>query len=82
MARGWESKSVESQQESDRQENAQAATSRKGQEKHSRERELLMLSRSSILQKLEGNENPRYIEQLKRALADLDKQIAALDAKK
>ena len=59
-----------------------AATSRKGQEKHSRERELLQLSRSSVLQKLEGNENPRYVEQLNRALADLDKQLAALDAKK
>jgi hypothetical protein len=81
MARGWESKSVESQQETVRQENAQAAHSRKGQEKQSRERELLQLSRSSILQKLEGNENPRYREQLNRALADLDKQLAALDAK-
>jgi hypothetical protein len=81
MARGWESKSVEDQQESMHQEKVQAASSRKGQEKHSRERELLQLSRSSILQKLEATENPRYREQLNRALSDLDKQIAALDAK-
>lgn len=81
MARGWDSKSVESQQETARQESAQAATSRKGQEKHSRERELLQLARASILQKIEGSENPRYREQLNRALADLERRIAALDAK-
>jgi len=78
MARGWESKSVEDQQESAHQESVQAAKSRKGEQKHSRERDLLQLARTSIVQKLETAENPRYKEQLTRALADLDKQINAL----
>jgi hypothetical protein len=82
MARGWESKSVENQQEeSAHQESVQAAKSRKGEEKHSRERDLLQLARTSIVQKLEASENPRYREQLNHALADLDKQLKALDAK-
>ena len=81
MARGWESKSVENQQEEAREESVQAAKSRKGEEKHSRERDLLQLARTSITQKLEATENPRYREQLNQALADLDKQLKALDAK-
>jgi hypothetical protein len=81
MARGWESKSVENQQEAAHHENIQAAKSRKGEEKHSRERELLQLARSSVVQKLEASENPRYREQLSRALADLDKQLKVLEAK-
>ena len=81
MARGWESKSVENQQETVREESVQAAKSRKGEEKHSRERDLLQLARTSIVQKLESSENPRYREQLTRALADLDRQIKALGAK-
>jgi hypothetical protein len=81
MARGWESKAVENQQESAYEESVQAAKSRKGQEKHSRERDLLQLARTSTVQKLEATENPRYREQLTRALADLDKQLKALDAR-
>jgi hypothetical protein len=81
MARGWESKSVENQQEEAHEESVQAAKSRKGVEKHSRERDLLQLARTSITQKLEAAENPRYREQLNQALADLDKQLKALDAK-
>lgn len=81
MARGWESKSVESQQDEAHEESVQAAKSRKGVEKHSRERDLLQLARTSITQKLEAAENPRYREQLNQALADLDKQLKALDAK-
>jgi hypothetical protein len=81
MARGWESKSVENQQESAHEESVQAAKSRKGEEKHSRERDLLQLARTSVVQKLEATENERYREQLSRALADLDKQLKSLDAK-
>lgn len=87
MARGWESKSVENQidlatQKSDHQESVHAANSRKGEEKNSRERELLRLARSNITQKLDATENPRYRKQLTDALAEIDSQIAALDARK
>lgn len=68
-------------QEADRHESAHAASSRKDQEKDSRERELLRLARSNITQKLDAAENPRYRKQLTDALAELDSRIAALDAK-
>jgi hypothetical protein len=87
MARGWESKSVENQidlatQKSEHQESVHEAKSRKGQENHTREMELLRLARSNITQKLDATENLRYQKQLKDALAEIDSQIAALAAKK
>jgi hypothetical protein len=81
MARGWESKSIENQQEIAVQEGRQAGNARKADAKLSRELQILQLSRTSILQKLEASENTRYREQLNRALSDLDRQIAALEAK-
>lgn len=39
----------------------------------------LQLSRRRILQQLETSNNERYSELLRRTLADLDAQIAALD---
>jgi hypothetical protein len=76
MARGWESKSVEQQQEQ--------ATSDAGQE-HTRlspeqiaekqRRRGLELSRQRILQQLELASNPQHRQMLEAALADLDKQL-------
>ncbi len=40
----------------------------------------LMLSRSRVLQQLENSANERFNELMRRTLADLDKQIAALQA--
>jgi hypothetical protein len=84
MARGWESKSVEDQmdsahRENDSRESAAAHSSRKDKNKQSHERELLVLARASTVEKLEATQNPRYREQLTRAIADLDASIAALD---
>ena len=79
MARGWESKSVEAQMES------QAAETGKRraqltQEELERERRKadLLLSRSRILQQLDESSNERYSELLRRTLAELDAQIAKL----
>lgn len=82
MARGWESKAVESQME--------AAAARSEQSKvnkmhaaelgRQRERESLELSRTRVLQDLEKAANPRYQELLKRSLMFLDEKLAALDA--
>jgi hypothetical protein len=44
-----------------------------------RRREVLLLSRARVQKDLQGSQPPRYREQLNRALADLDAQIAALD---
>ena len=38
----------------------------------------LLLSRSRVLQQLEGSNNERFNELMRRTLSDLDKQIAAL----
>ncbi len=65
--------------ENDRQDSAAAHSSRKVKNKQSQERDLLMLARANTVQKLEASENPRYREQLTRAIADLDARIAALD---
>jgi hypothetical protein len=81
MARGWESKSVEDQVQ-----NSQSETSGK-QRRHlapseaeaRRRREVLLLSKTRVQRDLEGNQNPRYRDQLNRALADIDSQLAALE---
>jgi hypothetical protein len=80
MARGWESKSVEDQ--------VQQSETTKGQTKKAeltpkqlelrRRKEVLRLSRARVERELQASQNPRYREQLHRALADLDAQIAKL----
>src|SRR5215471_11114744 len=81
MARGWESKSVESQMESAKSEDT--AKSRQplteDDKKIERERQNLVLSRSYVLRQLESSSNEHYTESLRRALSDIDKKIAALD---
>jgi uncharacterized lipoprotein len=80
MARGWESKAVEDQvQESQ----SKGSTSNKAQLTTSdielnRRREVLVLSRTRVQRELESSRNPRYTDQLTRALADLDAQLANL----
>jgi len=80
MARGWESKAAEQQQE-------EAATSKaKGkaplsaekiaQEQHRRSIEL---SRQRILQQLQVACNPRHRQMLEKALADLDAKLRLED---
>jgi hypothetical protein len=79
MARGWESKSVESQME-DRDlfdgplHNAHADAPRE------RELEVLKLARMRLLHEMEGVSNPRFLELKRRALAHVDSSIAALSA--
>jgi hypothetical protein len=78
MARGWESKSVESQIEA-------AQTRNHGEHKPARsaaeiaqmrEWEGLMLSRTRVLHQMETCQNPRYRVILDKALADLDTKLA------
>jgi hypothetical protein len=85
MARGWESKAVEDQVQQ-----SEAATSSKeskgqqkaqltpGQAEVHRRREVLILSRVRVQQDLKASSNPRYTDQLNRALADIEAQLAAL----
>lgn len=80
MARGWESKSVEQQQEEATSEPARKAKPLTP-EQIGRRRQLatLELSRKRILQQLEAATNPRHRQMLEAALADLDAQIAGFD---
>ncbi len=85
MARGWESKSVEDQV----QQSEAAAPAKEGKDNHKRQltaaqielhrqREVLILSRVRVQQNLKVSSNPRYTEQLNRALADIEVQLSAL----
>lgn len=74
MARGWESKDVESQQE-------QREAARKPGELMSdaaQQRKSLELQRKRIVGELERATHERYRWQLEDAIAHLDKQLAAL----
>lgn len=81
MARGWESKSVESQMDSAAA--AHAVRSNETMRTHDQiERDSkvngLMLSRTRVLNDIQSACNPRYRQQLEQALAYLDRQIAEL----
>ena len=80
MARGWESKAVEGQvqefqSKEDRQNKKQLS---QVQIEIRRQREVVLLARARVEKQLQSNQDPRYREQLTRALADLDAQLAGL----
>ena len=80
MARGWERKAVEAQIEETNSEtstNSEQAISPEERLAFLKKRDL-MLSRRRIVQQLESGPNERYSELLRRTLADLDAEIAAL----
>ncbi|MBV9304369.1 MAG: hypothetical protein JOY62_05780 [Acidobacteriaceae bacterium] len=81
MARGWESKAVESQIESAEAEHrgARAARITAEQLSRQRERESIELSRTRVLQDMQSASNPKYRELLQRSLDYLNEKIAALD---
>jgi len=80
MARGWESKEVESQIESaaSRRNAAHAAKIDAVQVQRERQRESLLLSRTRILHDLEQARHPRHQETLQAALKHLDQKLAEL----
>jgi hypothetical protein len=80
MARGWESKSVESQIESAE---ARAALTKlpkltPEQTERKQQRDSLLLSRTRVMHDLESSKNPRYRATLEAALKHLDDKIATL----
>ena len=80
MARGWESKSVESQIDAAEERHSMAQHPRLSNEEAAllRQREGLQLSRVRVLRELEESVHERHRIQLKAALAYLDQQLAAL----
>jgi molecular chaperone GrpE (heat shock protein) len=79
MARGWESKDIESQiEEALSAQRSRAPVQSEEQIALQRKREGLELSRTRVLHDLENARNPGYQAVLKDALAHLDKQLAEL----
>jgi hypothetical protein len=79
MARGWESKSVESQiEDADRSDRTEPLTPE--QREIRRKRESLELSRRRVLHDLEAAGSPVRRASLEHALAFLDEEIGKLSA--
>jgi len=82
MARGWESKSVEAQIDMAE---AHRATATRNELTAAaleivRKRESLLSSRTRVVRELETAQNPRYKAVLVKALAELETQLAAVQA--
>jgi hypothetical protein len=77
MARGWESKAVESQMDA-----AEELPPERNQGEIDRElktkRNSLMMSRSRIVHDMESSQSVRYKDILAKGLADLDQKISEL----
>lgn len=80
MARGWESKSVEAQMESARNDSSKTAQPLTGDEKKlERERQNLLLSRSYVQHQIESSGSERYKESLQQALNEIDQKLSRLN---
>jgi hypothetical protein len=81
MAKGWESKSVESQVEDSQGKGSTTRGSKLTPQEIDmrRRREVLILSRSRVERDLQLSQDQRYRDQLTRALADIEAQISALE---
>jgi molecular chaperone GrpE (heat shock protein) len=80
MARGWESKSVESQMEAAESKQAASGQAVRTEEqiRVDKERESLELYRKRVLHDIENATHYRYQKQLEAALAHLDKRLKEL----
>jgi hypothetical protein len=80
MARGWESKSVEQQQEerSEQRKGFRAPISPEQQQRN-RKREGLLLSRQRLAQQLQSSSSPRHRQMLQQAIAELDSQLSSFE---
>ena len=79
MARGWESKSVEAQQDeaADRSTPEKPRLTREAAARL-REKESLRLSLQNVVQQLERSHNTRYRSMLEQARSDLEQKIEEL----
>jgi len=80
MARGWESKSIESQIESADAERQMLHRTKlaAAQIELQRKRESLMLSRTRVMHEIESAQNNGYKRILQKALTDLDNKLSLL----
>ena len=79
MARGWESKEIESQQETAFERSQRAAPGlTPAQMEHDTKRDSLELQRKRVLRELDSCRNDRVRKTLEDGLAYLDSQLAVL----
>jgi hypothetical protein len=79
MARGWESKSVEAQQEeASTPEQAGKPRLTPEEAERLREKESLRLSLRSVVEQLQRSQNPQRRDMLERAKTDLERRIKEL----
>ena len=79
MARGWESKSIEAQQEAAAERRTKAAPIAPDESARRSERATLSLARTRALSDLQRACAPAHRAMLEQAIADLDQRIAALE---
>jgi hypothetical protein len=80
MARGFESKSVESQQEAAQQRRPAGPPVDRAEAHRRAERATLMLARARAEADLKGASAPAHRAMLEHAIADLDRRIAAIES--
>ncbi len=80
MARGWESKSVESQMEDALDRRAVERRPSAGEMAVTAKRNSILLDRTRIQRDLDNARHPRHREMLSEALKHLDAKLADLDA--
>jgi hypothetical protein len=79
MARGWESKSVEAQQDAAGSQQPKAPNVTAEEAERRSQRATLALARTRALADLQCACAPAHRAMLEQAIADLDKRLAALD---
>jgi hypothetical protein len=85
MARGWESKSIESQIESASESSPDSGGHKQlsdDERKRNRERDQLLLSRTYVQRQLEAAGNERYRELLGKELAEIERKLAEFGSRK
>ena len=78
MARGWESKAVESQQEAAASDDKKRPPMDPAEAARMQERTTVQLARTRALADLQQACNPAHRAMLERAIADLDARLATL----
>ncbi|HUB03389.1 MAG TPA: hypothetical protein VL983_11900 [Terriglobales bacterium] len=80
MARGWESKSVEQQQE-ERVAGPKTSQLRltPAQKETNRKREGLLLSRKRLVGQLQSSTHPAHRKMIEQSLAEIDRQLASFE---
>jgi hypothetical protein len=80
MARGWESKSVEQQQDEMVNPTKSSGPRLSPVEKaNNRKREGLLLSRKRLGKQLETSSRPEHRQMLEQAIAEIDKQLSSFE---